>query len=150
MRGGVATVRPCARFRSSPNNGRQQTGPVGPFRARRQHSGRQLLDQLVGECEQVWRDRDTKLPCGLEIDHQPELAGLLDRQVAGLYTLNYFGSVDTGAPIAIQRISGISQEKAGPPPFGINAQGRFRVQPTDAPAFARLIPSARMRCSRVV
>src|SRR5665811_2154603 len=26
----------------------------------------------------------------------------------------------------------------------------FRVQPTDAPAFARLIPSARMRCSRVV
>ena len=26
----------------------------------------------------------------------------------------------------------------------------FRVQPTDAPAFARLIPSVRMRCSRVV
>jgi hypothetical protein len=85
------------RFRSSPNNGRQQIGPVGPFRARRQHSGRQLLDQFVGECEQVWRDRDTKLPCGLEIDHQPELAGLLDRQVAGLYTPNYFGSVDTPA-----------------------------------------------------
>jgi hypothetical protein len=26
----------------------------------------------------------------------------------------------------------------------------FRVQPTDAPAFARLIPSVRMRCSRAV
>jgi hypothetical protein len=25
-----------------------------------------------------------------------------------------------------------------------------RVQPTDAPAFARLIPSVRMRCSRFV
>src|SRR5260370_901796 len=109
----AALTAPKSNFRFTPESGLKSDIAPCPKSATRRHSSRQLLDHLVGEREQVWRDRDTKLPCGLEIEHQPELAGLLDRQIAGLYAPDYFGSVGAGTPKAIHRISGISQEQTG-------------------------------------
>src|SRR6476469_6322493 len=56
-----------------------------------------LFDQLVGKAPQIWRHAYPEPLCRLEIDHERELAGLLDRQVAGLCALNDFGSINTSA-----------------------------------------------------
>src|SRR5262249_720718 len=47
----------------------------------------QLFDYLVGDLLKMQRHVNTKCLGGLNIDHQLELRGLLDRQVGGLLTL---------------------------------------------------------------
>ena len=45
------------------------------------------LDDLVGEIDDRWRDREAELLSGLEVDDEIELDRLLDRQIAGLSPL---------------------------------------------------------------
>ena len=51
---------------------------------------RTSFDHFVGQRQHVWRNGDPELLCRLEVHHQPELAGLLDWQVAGLCALGQF------------------------------------------------------------
>jgi len=46
----------------------------------------ELLDQVVRAQQQRFGYRDTKRLGGLEIDHQFELGGLLDRKIGGFCT----------------------------------------------------------------
>jgi hypothetical protein len=53
------------------------------------------FDHFVGQCKQGRGHGDAERFGGLEVDHESELAGLLDRQVAGLYTPKMFRNEGT-------------------------------------------------------
>ena len=61
-----------------------------PFPLRVKSGSRTSFDHFVGQRQHVWRNGDPELFCRLEVHHQPELAGLLDWQVAGLCALGQF------------------------------------------------------------
>src|SRR5713226_87502 len=73
-------------------------------------SCRSLLDDLVGPQQQRWRDRQAERLGGLEVDHQLELRGLLDREVGGLGALEDFVDVGCGAPPEIREIRPVGHE----------------------------------------
>jgi len=45
-----------------------------------------LFDHLIRPLQERRRDREGEGPGGLEVDHQPELRGLLDREVGWFRT----------------------------------------------------------------
>src|SRR5262249_56824051 len=68
------------------------------------------LNQRISLCDEERRNFETERLGGLEIDHQLELGGLLDRQVGGLRTLENLVHVGSGAPIQISKVRSIGHE----------------------------------------
>src|SRR5258705_8093099 len=71
-----------------------------------------LFDHLVGALQQRCRHFDAKRLCGLQIDHQFELGGLLDRQVGRVRTLEYLVDENVGPTIKISNIRSVGQKEA--------------------------------------
>src|SRR5690242_3986890 len=65
-------------------NRRMARGRPPSERARSVRSFTLLLYDVIGASEDRWRNLQPERLCGLEIDHQFEFCGLLDRQIAGL------------------------------------------------------------------
>jgi hypothetical protein len=85
-------VRPAKRTHAR-YRGRSQTGHKPPLRA--------SLDQLVGALLEVHRHVEAERLRGLEIDHQLELNGSLDGQLAGLGALHDAIGIGGHAPKTI-------------------------------------------------
>ena len=60
-----------------------------------------LLDHLVRLEEEHRGDREAKRLCGLEVDDELELHGLLDGQVRGLGALQNLVHIGSGAPVEL-------------------------------------------------
>ena len=69
-----------------------------------------LIDHLVGECEQQIRHGEAQRPGGLKIDDQLVLDWSLDRQVGGLLALEDAVDVAGRPPIIIEHVISIGQE----------------------------------------
>ena len=63
-----------------------------------------LFEHLIGQQEQRWRHRDPQRLGGLQIDHELELHGLLDREVGGLGTFQDLVYIVAGAKFATAEI----------------------------------------------
>jgi hypothetical protein len=59
------------------------------------------FDHLVGELLKVKRDIEAERLCSLEIDHQLEFGGLLDREIGGHDPIEDFIDPDRGSPVEI-------------------------------------------------
>jgi hypothetical protein len=70
------------------------------------------FDHLVGALQQRRRHFDAKRLCGLQIDHQFELGGLLDRQVGRVRTLENLVDENGGPTIEISNIRSVGQKEA--------------------------------------
>jgi hypothetical protein len=81
--GSIASFRPPAgHFRSAPNSGHSQR----PFACvKRANKGSDLIDHLISDREDLIRYSYAKRTRGFEVDHQIDLAGLHDWQVARLF-----------------------------------------------------------------
>ena len=73
-----------------------------------------LLDHLVGGGEQCGRDFEPERPRGLEVDHQLELCGLLDRKVGWLRALKDSLNVGSSPTIQVDVIRAIRDQRAVP------------------------------------
>src|SRR6476659_3916110 len=71
-----------------------------------------LFDHLVGALQKRRRHFDAKRLCGLQIDHQFELDGLLDRQVGRVRTLENLVDENSGPTIKISNIRSVGQKEA--------------------------------------
>src|SRR5262249_11269014 len=60
-----------------------------------------LLDHLIGQQEQGWRDHDSQRLGGLEVDHQLKFGRLLYREIGRLRTLENLVHTDGGAAIVL-------------------------------------------------
>src|SRR5438093_93421 len=67
------------------------------MRDRRRMRAGPSLDQLVRPEQHRPRDRQAERLGGLQVDHQLELRGLLDREIAGLGALEDLVHIDGGA-----------------------------------------------------
>src|SRR6267142_5391789 len=85
---------------------REPTVP-GPVESRRFVRS---LDHLIRPPQQRRRDCQPERLGGLEVDHQLELRGLLDGQVAGLGTLENLAYVGRGAPPHIRNLRAIGHK----------------------------------------
>src|SRR5262245_57757569 len=86
-----------------------------------------LFDHLVGAGEQGGRDFEPKCVRSAEVDHQLELGRQLDRQVAGLFALEYAGGVDAKKAITFVLIWAIAQEPASGGELTSRIQRRNRM-----------------------
>src|SRR5215813_6931572 len=71
-----------------------------------------LLDHLVGALLEKNRHLDTECLGGLEIDHQVELEGDLDRKLVRLRASQDAIGIDRCAPKVIRLVSSVGQETA--------------------------------------
>jgi hypothetical protein len=71
-----------------------------------------LLDHLIRPPEERRRDRQAEGLRGLEVDHQLELGGLLDGEIAGLGALEDLVDVDGG----MAKLVGVVRAIAGQAP----------------------------------
>src|SRR5262249_118521 len=69
-----------------------------------------LFDHLIGEDVELRRDRYPESVGGLTIDHQVEFGRLLDRQVAGLCTLENLVDKRRGATEEIEEVLAIAHQ----------------------------------------
>src|SRR5262245_46470944 len=83
----------------------------------------QLFDHLVGDLLKMQRHVNTKCLGGLDIDHQLELRGLLDRQIDGLLTLENPTGVDSIQTMRIRKTASVAYQAAG---LGILAERKDR------------------------
>src|SRR5262252_6683386 len=81
---------------AAPYLGRTFTGWIAP--ACLAHS----FNHLVGNREELIRDRQTKRLGGLKIDHELKLAGLDDREVGWLFALQNATCIDADLTIDIR------------------------------------------------
>ena len=63
-----------------------------------------LFDNLVGKREQGRGHGDTERLCGFLIDHQSELARLLDWEIAGLGAIQNFPGIDARVAKAVHEV----------------------------------------------
>src|SRR6516164_8352185 len=54
----------------------------------------QLLNHLVGDGEDVWRNREAERLRGVKVDHELEFCRLHDRQISRLFALEYPSNID--------------------------------------------------------
>src|SRR5215475_636478 len=71
------------------------------------------FDYFIRSIQQRLRNRETDLLRRLEIDHQLEFRGLLDRQIGGLGSLENFVHVICGASVAVCKVPAVGHEAAG-------------------------------------
>src|SRR5262249_4114189 len=69
-----------------------------------------LFDHLVGDLLKMQRHVNTKCLGGLDIDHQLQLRGLLDRQVSRLLALENPAGIDADLAIGIGRAGSIAHQ----------------------------------------
>jgi hypothetical protein len=74
--------------------------------------GHGLLDHLIRPLEERRRDRQAESLGGLEVDHQLELRGLFNGQVAGPRTLQYFVDILGSASIVAGEIWRVGHQQA--------------------------------------
>ena len=104
--------RTAAQVRSTLESGHYRQSDRGPLTAKT--GSRQILfDHLVGECQQGRRHNNAERFRGLEIDNEGKLARLLNREIAGLRSMQNFSGIDacmthTVAAATEQKTSGIS------------------------------------------
>src|SRR5713226_5349187 len=72
-----------------------------------------LLNHLVGEREDLWRNFKPQSPRGLEIEDQLELGDLLDRQIDGLLALENSAGVDAGLAVRLHNAAPVAHQAAG-------------------------------------
>src|SRR5262245_62776447 len=83
----------------------------------------QLFDHLVGDLLKMQRHVNTKCLGGLNIDHQLELRGLLDRQVGGLLTLENPTGVGSIQTMRIRKTASVACQATG---LGVLAERKDR------------------------
>src|SRR5262245_18645733 len=114
MRGVVASAAPTARCRNCLRWGSFISIP--PFLVC-------LFDHLVGDLLKMQWHVNTKCLGGLDIDHQLELRGLLDRQVGGLLTLENPTGVGSIQTMRIRKTASVAYQAAG---LGVLAERKDR------------------------
>src|SRR5262249_34659203 len=87
------------------------------------HTGRTSFDHLVGDLLKMQWHVNTKCLGGLDIDHQLELRGLLDRQVGGLLTLENPTGVGSIQTMRIRKTASVAYQAAG---LGVLAERKDR------------------------
>src|ERR1051325_10098744 len=80
-------------------------------RARREHSV-VSLDHLVGAGQERLRNREAECLCGLQIDYQLQLRGLLNRKIGGLLAVENSANVDAGQPVRIRKACSVAHQAA--------------------------------------
>jgi len=85
------------------------------------------FDHLVGAGEQRRGDFEPKRVRGAEVDHQIELGRQLDRQVTGLFPLEYAGGVHAKKAITFVLIGAIAHEPASGGKLTSRIQRRNRM-----------------------
>src|SRR5262245_26606491 len=73
----------------------------------------QLFDHLVGAGQHARRQLKAERLCGLEVDHELELGGLLYRQVGGLLALEDAIDVPCNAPEVVDDVRAIGGQPSG-------------------------------------
>src|SRR5262245_1132851 len=81
------------------------------------------FDDLVGDLLKMQWHVNTKCLGGLDIDHQPELRGLLDRQVGGLLTLENPTGVGSIQTMRIRKTASVAYQATG---LGVLAERKDR------------------------
>src|SRR6516225_7103286 len=71
------------------------------------------LDHLVGAAEQRQWECDAKRPCGIEVDDQLDLYGLLHREVGRRFAFEDAADIDGGLSICFRNIGPITHQPAG-------------------------------------
>src|SRR5262245_41454387 len=74
--------------------------------------GLRLFDHLVGASEQRGRHLDAEHAGGLHVENKLELAGLLDRQVVRLRTLEDATGIEADLPIHVRDIGPVAHQAA--------------------------------------
>src|SRR5262245_9472843 len=108
-------------FAKASNGLLQQNLPIGDLSRCSKLS--QLFDHLVGDLLKMQRHVNTKCLGGLDIDHQLELRGLLDRQVDGLLTLENPTGVDSIQTMRIRKTASVAYQAAS---LGVLAERKDR------------------------
>src|ERR671915_565718 len=72
-----------------------------------------LLDHLVRPCQHARRNREADLLCRLEVYHHLKLRWLLDRQVSGFGSVQYFVYIICDAPVAVREVRPVVHEPTG-------------------------------------
>src|SRR5262249_49813633 len=81
------------------------------------------LDHLIGTREQRRRDFEAEGFRGLQVDHELESRGLIDRQVGGVLALENPRDLESSAAVAVWNVVGIAHQ---PPRRDIYAVGVHR------------------------
>ena len=76
-------------------------------------SAQNLLDHLVGECEQLVRNCEAELLRGLKVEHQLEFGWLQDREIGRLDPLKNAAGVNTSLTKRVGNIRAVAHEAAG-------------------------------------
>src|SRR5262249_7432327 len=71
------------------------------------------FDHLVGAAEQRQWECDAKRPCGIEVDNQLDLYGLLHREVGRRFAFEDAADIDGGLSICFRNIGPITHQAAG-------------------------------------
>jgi hypothetical protein len=86
-----------------------------------------LLNHLVGDREQSWRDFNSESACRLQVDGELEFGRLLHRHIGGLRSLQDFAGIDSDLIEHVREVGSVAHQPAGGDKITIRVTRRYLV-----------------------